>query len=51
MNDRLSPENARIMLEALKRAGEDELASTLARHMEARARGDDAAKLADLWLR
>lgn len=51
MNDRLSPESARIMLEALKRAGEDDLATTLARHLEGRARGDDAQKLADLWLR
>lgn len=51
MNDRLTPESARVMLEALKRAGEDDLATTLARHLEARARGEEAHKLADLWLR
>lgn len=51
MHDRLSPESARIMLEALKRAGEDELATTLAQHLEGRARGEDAGKLASLWLR
>ncbi len=51
MNDRLSPESARIMLDALKRAGEDELATTLARHLEGRARGQDAKELADIWLR
>lgn len=51
MNDRLSPESARLMLEALRNAGEDELATTLARHLEGRARGEDARKLAELWLR
>ena len=29
MNDRLSPESARLVVEALKRAGEDDLANTL----------------------
>jgi hypothetical protein len=47
----LSKERARVMIDALKRAGEDELATTLARHLEARARGEDASKLAELWLR
>ena len=51
MNDRLTPESARGMLEALKRAGEDDLASTLLRHLEGRAKGEDARQLAELWLR
>lgn len=51
MNDRLSPESARLVLEALKNAGEEDLAQTLRDHLEGRARGEDARRLADLWLR
>jgi hypothetical protein len=47
----ISNEAMTKLIVTLSRAGEDELADRLHRHMEARAKGADLETMREIWLR